>query len=395
MQDIDKLLEKYTSGHIEKEELEILLKWFHEYEANVVEPLTEDDFKQAQSNFKIPFLSKDNDLQLSGVKSFWLKFSTIAAAVFVLFAFGIYFFRYSENDNTSEKNAFQDTTNMDAPLLIVEGGKTINLTNNNSFIDRNSGTNFKVISDERLEYKPNNSGDVNSNTTHFHTLKTPLKCVYQIQLEDGTKIHLNSLSSIRFPASFAGLGTREIELRGEAYFEVSANYLDKEKNIRKPFIVHTKNQIIEVLGTAFNISAYATDSHTTTTLVHGKVSVKDPHSLSKNRSVVLTNPGDQVLSEGDGFVKRNVVLHEEVAWRDGKLVFNDLDLYSIMRTIARWYPIEVEYRGNFKNDLFGGTITKDKKLEDVLKLLEATGEVKFKIEQVQGQSKERRVLVMK
>ena len=160
-----------------------------------------------------------------------------------------------------------------------------------------------------------------------------------------------------------------VELTGEAYFEVA-------KNKQMPFIVHTQNQEVEVLGTHFNISSYDDEKVTKTTLLEGSVKV----IAQANQKVI--KPGEQAQ------INRNVAaikvlpvsIEEAIAWKNGYFVFNDEKLESIMQRVSRWYDIDYEFQGQQGNLSFLGVVERSKNISSLLKVLESTGNVHFKIE---------------
>jgi ferric-dicitrate binding protein FerR (iron transport regulator) len=193
-------------------------------------------------------------------------------------------------------------------------------------------------------------------------------------LSDGSKVWLNAASSLRFPASFAGK-ERKVELLGEAYFEVA-------KNAAMPFKVKVNGMEVEVLGTHFNINSYENESTVRTTLLEGSV------KINNNNSSSLLKPGQQAQVNKAGEIKiiNNVDVEEAIAWKEGKFQFDRADIHDIMRQLARWYDVDVEYKGSVSSH-FGGTISRDVNLSQVLNMLHLTGEVKFQIE-------DRKVIVM-
>jgi transmembrane sensor len=201
----------------------------------------------------------------------------------------------------------------------------------------------------------------------FNTVATPRGGQFMIDLPDGTKVWLNAASSIRYPTVFTGT-ERDVEITGEAYFEVA-------RNIVKPFHVSVNAMGVTVLGTHFNIMAYSEESSIKTTLLEGSVKV------TKGSETVLLKPGQQaVLSNQNGALAINPADAEEaIAWKSGRFEFNG-SIQSIMRQIERWYDIEVVYEGNVASKSFGGAISRKKNVSEVLKLLELTGSIHFKIE---------------
>jgi hypothetical protein len=201
----------------------------------------------------------------------------------------------------------------------------------------------------------------------YNTLSTPKGGEFQVVLPDGTKVWLNSASSLRYPIAFTGK-TRYVELSGEAYFEVA-------KNKEQPFIVHMNKAEIKVLGTHFNISAYSDDAQITTTLLEGSVQVRNDKSTS------LIKPGQQaIVDKADDRIDIGPANIEKVmAWKNGYFVFDDQSLTSIMNQVSRWYDVEIEYRGNFNNIRIGGTFYRSKSISELLADLEKIGKIHFKI----------------
>lgn len=201
----------------------------------------------------------------------------------------------------------------------------------------------------------------------YNTIETPKGGKFQIKLPDGSKVWLNAASSLRFPTVFNG-SKRQVELKGEAYFEVSP---DKSKI----FEVNTRNQVVQVLGTHFNINAYLDEPTVNTTLLEGSVRVSD---LRTNISQLL-KPGEQSqLSEQIEVINLKNT-NEAVAWKEGYFQFDEADIKAVMRQIERWYDVSVVYEGDVPNYRFGGEIERNLSLLQVLKVLEKT-KVHFRLE---------------
>lgn len=204
----------------------------------------------------------------------------------------------------------------------------------------------------------------------YNTITTPYGGQYQVTLQDGTTVWLNAGSALTFPTAFTG-SERTVRLKGEAYFEVAPN-------TSMPFKVEARGQTVQVLGTRFNIMAYDDETSVHTTLLQGAVKV-----IKGNRSRVL-KPGQQSAVSGDGISVQEVDLDAALAWKDGYFVFKNEDLGSIMRKIARWYNVTVEFEGQFGRKTFGGKISRSHDISEVLKTLELTGSVRFRIENAGG-----------
>lgn len=188
-------------------------------------------------------------------------------------------------------------------------------------------------------------------------IETPRGGTYDVTLPDGTIVKLNAGTVLTYPTIFAK-DKREVTLVGEAYFEVA-----KRKD--QPFVVQTKNQQVQVLGTHFNINAYQTSSATKTTLLEGKVIVKE---LSKDRQVTLL-PGDQAFNNGVKLSKRTVNVQQEMAWVYGKFNFDGKSLREVMDELSQWYAIDVVYRGDVPDVAFFGGTFRTSKLSTILKIL--------------------------
>lgn len=201
----------------------------------------------------------------------------------------------------------------------------------------------------------------------YNTLTTPAAGQFEVLLPDGSKVWLNNASSLRYPVAFTGKD-REVELKGEAYFEVA-------HNSRQPFRVRVDGMLVDVLGTSFNISAYTDESTIKTTLVTGAVRV------SKGDAGTLLKPNEQVqLNEaGKLSVLRDVDVDAEVAWKSGLFHFERADIKTVMRTLARWYDLDVRYEGPVTNHEFGGYIERGLNLSQVLEILQKN-QVHFDLE---------------
>lgn len=211
----------------------------------------------------------------------------------------------------------------------------------------------------------------------YHEIVIPPCGEYQLQLSDGTVIYLNAMTRLRFPDFFGG-SVREVELEGEAYFDVA-------ENPGCPFVVKTCHSKTVVYGTQFNVSAYPDEKQVHTTLVEGAVTVEQACRQQK------LNPGEQWLlrtESGESKVQRvDVSLY--TAWKDGKLRFNDARLDDIMRTISRWYGVEISYEEEALKELrFGCNFDRHASIEPLLRIFQANG--KIRIEQEENRLKIKR-----
>jgi ferric-dicitrate binding protein FerR (iron transport regulator) len=211
--------------------------------------------------------------------------------------------------------------------------------------------------------------------TGYNTIATPRGGQYRIILPDGSKVWLNAASSLRFPAAFTG-SERTVELTGEAYFEIA-------KNAEKPFHVKVpsggtggENMDVEVLGTSFNVMAYTNEEKIHTTLLEGKVRVKQG-SLAENLlpgRQAIVDQSTHAMEVADGNIE------QAVAWKDGLFRFRETDIRELMRQVERWYDVDVVYRTDRGDQDFTGVVSRSKNVSTLLQMLELTGTVHFKIE---------------
>jgi transmembrane sensor len=182
---------------------------------------------------------------------------------------------------------------------------------------------------------------------------------------------------------------RKVEVSGEVYFEVVKKMRGgktKSDSEPVPFFVNTRNQQIEVLGTHFNVNAYEDDEDERTTLLEGSVKVSpQPHihtdDISATRPVIL-KPGQQtVISGQNGLTKPVFVSTDEVmAWKNGLFQFDRTNIHQIMKQVARWYNVDVVYKNNLSQMDFSGTVARSENISEVLKMLELTGAIRFRLE---------------
>jgi transmembrane sensor len=201
----------------------------------------------------------------------------------------------------------------------------------------------------------------------MNTIQTPRGGQYQVVLPDGTRVWLNAASSLTYPTVFTGTD-RRVQLNGEAYFEVT-----RKKD--QPFLVMVGEMRVDVLGTYFNVMAYDDENAVKTTLLEGAVKV------TKGATSHLLQPGQQAsLDRGSGALRiLDVDVNEVVAWKNGVFELGGETIEPVMREMARWYDVDVEYQGK-TNEHFRGTIPRSANASEVFKMLELTGAVHFTIE---------------
>ncbi|WP_184549685.1 FecR family protein [Mucilaginibacter sp. FT3.2] len=304
----------------------------------------------------------------------WLKVG-VAAAMMVFVGFGAYSLFNSGKNNINKKSLAKDKAKPthdvlpggNKAVLTLANGKTITLDSaKNGLLASQGSAHIKKTRDGQLIYEDGKPGAADV-AAEMNTVSTPRGGQYQLVLNDGSKVWLNSASSLSFPAVFKGK-TREVEITGEAYFEVA-------KNAKMPFRVKVNNTVVEVLGTHFNIMAYNDEAEMKTTLLEGSVKINNKQYSS------LLKPGQQATLGQSGPIKvtDNPDVDDAVAWKEGIFQFRDAGLETIMRQAARWYDVQVSFTGKTPTKEFTGRISRNVKASELMGMLKYIG-VNFKIE---------------
>lgn len=293
------------------------------------------------------------------------KWAYISAAS-ILVAFGLTLIWLYTADSEENRDQLVINESVFAPdqgvTLTLADGSTVRLDDSTGQLGTRGELTHWTFEDGQLVY----GGDSEESASAYHTIQTPNGKQFHIVLPDGTKVWLNTASSLIYPVAFGGR-ERRVTLVGEAYFEVAP---DKSK----PFIVGVQDTEVIVTGTHFNISAYTADKSVTTTLLEGGVDI-----WSGDQKVSLV-PGYQAVSYNDGRAidKRVGNLDQTLAWKNGYFMFNDMDVVSVMRSVARWYDIQVMIAGDIPPTRFGGTFPITADLKELLLDLESLGDVTLK-----------------
>ncbi len=374
-----KLIEKYEAGTASPEEIIELNEWYHSFDDTAAtvasdNPLTKEDLGRSIKE-RINYSNQEEPPAI--YRRGWFR----AAAVVLVLILGATYIYY--NQSGPDKQVIVKTPVKQIPVEVVPGGNKALLTladgstiildsAANGVLSTQGNIEVKKMDNGLLAYKVNGKILYEDDAAFYNTITTPRGGQYKVTLSDGTTVWLNAASSIRFPVYFTG-NERVVEVTGETYFEVA-------KNATKPFKVKTVNQEVEVLGTHFNINAYDDEASIKTTLLEGKVKVTVP-GKSATQPARFLQPGQQsgISKNGQINIINNADTEEAVAWIRGRFQFENTDLRSMLRQFARWYDVEVEYRGPV--DLyFTGQLTRNEEVRKVFKQLELTGEVHFRIE---------------
>ncbi|MEP6614618.1 MAG: FecR family protein [Mucilaginibacter sp.] len=321
--------------------------------------------------YKINREIKKNGSPIKKMIPVWLRY---AAAVFLFGGSFMCYYAHTHRVVKSHKLTQQQkpVKNDASPggnkaVLTLANGSKINLSDvKNGVLASQGQTVLKKDKDGRIIYEAPVGKTVDSSAI-FNTITIPKGGQYQVVLSDGSKVWLNSASSITFPAAFSRT-ERKVTITGEVYFEVA-------KNKSKPFRVVAGEQTVEVLGTHFNINAYTDEDALKTTLVEGSVKI-----TAGAQSVVL-KPEQQasMLAGKAGRIKVTTVDTDNVlAWTSGNFQFEKAEIPLIMREAARWYDVDIKYEGEIPKRRFTGSISRSVNLSELLKMLKYTG-INFKI----------------
>jgi len=395
---IKDLLDKYLAGKATLAEQQLIEQWLEETELRENEwdkmnaedrsawiNNLHDELKKNIAGRTVPFR---NEGFISAPWYRRLYFHVAAAAVITIAAVGSWYFVLNETGAPKKIVAARQAQNNDvlpgsnkAVLTLEDGGIIILDSTDNGVIARQGNT---EVSKKGAQLVYNKRQATNEDRAHaYHMLTTPRGGQYSLILPDGSLVWLNAASSIRYPVAFAD-DIREVEITGEAYFEVALQLREGKKipfyvNINPPDSMRKSR--IEVLGTHFNVNAYDEEASITTTLLEGKVKVILPGDHAKEKKPIVLSPGQQAQINTNREIKivNNVNIEEAIAWKNGLFLMTSTDIPVVLRQLARWYDVEIVYNGGRPGGRITGDIPMHMKLSEVLKVLELSG-VKLKIE---------------
>lgn len=253
-------------------------------------------------------------------------------------------------------------------LLTLDNGETVALDCRHDTLLRQAGNTLLRMDSAQLSYQTAAPDRQPDSRPIYNRVETPRGGEYTLTLSDGTRVHLNAMSSLRYPVTFVA-DKREVELSGEAFFEVS--------RAGTPFVVHTASMQVEVLGTTFNLSAYP-DEHTQTTLVEGSVRLH-----AQGGAECLLHPSQQATWSPDSrqWQVQTVDTDFYTSWVKGKILFKDRPLGEIMKILSRWYGVETRFADEgLKKLRFGCHLNRYADITPFVRLLEQTGKVHVHME---------------
>ncbi|MAZ28712.1 MAG: hypothetical protein CL868_16745 [Cytophagaceae bacterium] len=361
------LIIKYLNDDLTEEEFAKLKKWIEDGNEVDFKQLVRDnrildsmlkDFRNEEGYGEI--LKKIKQNKKGRVKHLRLQILKYAA-VFLLFVISGYFIHLKLKNSDSNEHKFVDN-----PQVILNMGdgtqKALSDVDDTFIISHGQ----KVIQNkDRLEYVD----DSISTLIFQHELVVPYGKRFSIELADGSIVHLNSGSVLKYPSSFGENQNREVYLEGEAFFEVA-------KNIHKPFIVKTSQLNVRVLGTRFNVSSYVEDGYTSATLAEGSVAVypSDGDMDSIRRKI---KPGEQARFR-DGILNvKYVDVNKNIAWMKGSLYFDNERFEAISKRLERRFNTDIVNTYEALNDVHYTGAFSDEDLTDILDVFKSNTDFEY------------------
>jgi biopolymer transport protein ExbD len=387
---------------LDKKSILTLLDRYLKSQSNTKEKEKLDEFFEENSNSIEASKSIENVSKLEdkifnyiqfGIKEQVKKESTlnrmpylqIAASILVIFLFSttIYFYRSSLasksqlpiaqgvakiEDKQPAKNIAILTLGNNSQIVLDEAS--------NGEIAQESGVSILKTDKGELIYKIRNSNKLSNNDLNkYNTISTPMGGKFKVILPDGSLVVLNAASTLKYPVHFDEK-LRKVSFTGEAYFEI-AKLEDKRKK-RVPFYVYSNDQIVEVLGTHFNINSYDNEEYSKTTLLEGSVKIINEKSAAPAK---ILKPGQQaVIKRGD--IQTKIMIADEaqaLAWKDGYFLFKNTNIKDVVNELERWYNIDIQYEDEMEFENITGYISRNVKISSVLKMLQLSGIVNYEI----------------
>lgn len=368
---IAEILRKFLSGNLTGEEQSQLDDWLNASPQNqqFLESFRqakniEEDLSVVRKLDANRAWNKLNNKNRTGIKSIGKWSLGIAASItFLIGCFALWRTEFvasvpKERPVLTEQKQDIAPATSGAILVLADGTKialnndsTKTLTKNNNLVGNNNELIVK--------------GTDQAIPVQYNSLIVPKASFYKMTLVDGTKVWVNALSQLKFPAQFSKT-ERRVFLDGEAYFEVA-------HNPNQPFVVESKGNEIKVLGTHFNVNSYS--NQVRTTLAEGKVEV------TRNNQHVELSPGEYAWSSQDNLIKGEADLQRDLSWHNNEFYFKKETIVDIAHQLSRWYDLDVKFRGNVQLDKeYTGSIERDVKLSQVLEMLSYVSNLKFEVD---------------
>jgi len=318
---------------------------------------------QVKSGITIyPLKTRKNTIKL------WYRISLAAAAVLIVCSALFVFYNQKSLQNSADFSSRIPPGHLGATLTLANGKKIKLSDTGNEQLAVEAGVRVTKTNRGVLIYQIMDDAANSDAADQLNILSTSNGESYIVILPDGSKVWLNAGSILRYPVSFRHSTTRNVRLDGEAYFEIA-----KDKS--HPFLVQSRGQQIKVLGTHFNINSYANESSVTTTLIEGSI------ELTTAKTKHILTPGQQAITNAVSVQLTIADIESVVDWKSGDFYLDHIRFKTALRKLERWYNIEFIYDASISDDMLsGGWISRGSQLSTVLRLIEKSGQVNFKIE---------------
>ncbi|MBC9914660.1 FecR family protein [Chitinophaga varians] len=373
----DELLQRYLDGECSREELEALFGRLNTSAAKrpLLQAMQQEFERVMNEKHDVPeaignrietrLLQEISRSKVVPVRSFrYLKWSAAAAVIMLLSVATIFYTsRQPAVPQLAQRHMRIGVPGSNKAQLTLSDGSVVTLDSTGNQVIRQGDVQVQQHNGQLLY--PITAGP--SSIVRYNLLAVPRGGQFNVVLPDGSRVWLNAASSLRYPTAFPP-DSRTVEIKGQAYFEV-------KPVAGQPFIVKVNNMEVQVLGTSFDVMAYADEPATRTTLIEGAVKVTSGDHQS------LLHPGQAAaVDNANGSLSvQPADLREATAWRTGFFNFENASLGSILRQLSRWYDVEADYQSIPATNRLGGYINRNLPLQQVLPMLE-TDNVKLKLE---------------
>lgn len=362
------LLRRYLEGDASQEEVILIEQWYQQM-VEAGEFGWEEGEKESRAMVIERRLLAQINAQRDEGRRIWRRMVGVAAVLLLAIA-GAYLLFVRKAPGAippmAERYHNDVSPGRNAAVLTLAGGTTVVLNDSVPRVIGRQGNALIMNDSGRLIYQASAGS---AQDIVYNTLTTQKGNQYHLSLPDGTIVWLNAASSITFPSVFAGK-QRKVTISGEAYFEVT-------KNEQQPFIVQQGNMAVQVLGTSFDVNGYGDEAAVKTTLLEGKVRVEEGSASS------LLSPGQQAVVSKGGVGTILIVddpdLETVMAWKNGSFAFRNAGIEAIMQQVERWYDVQVVYEAKVRTH-FVADIPRDVPLTQLLKILEETDQIHFRID---------------
>jgi transmembrane sensor len=377
---LKELLLKQIQGTISQTEKQELFKYtsdnnYAEVLKKLIYELSEEteikaEYKEEKWEGIIQQILAHKQAEIIPLKNTWARrWWAAAAAVVVLGTGGYFYFNKTGKENQLTeinqlaKNDVAAPKNNRATITLANGQKVFLDSAANGTLATQGNIQIKKSGDGIIEYNGNGQP---KKEIEYNTLTNPRGSkVIDITLSDGTQVWLNAESSLKYPVAFTG-NERQVEITGEAYFEVTHNE-------KKPFIVKKNETEVQVLGTHFNVNAFDDESAINITLLQGSVKV------SKGNNKQLLHPGEQAQVSSLIKINKTIDTADVMSWKNGRFLFSNADIKTIMRQMSRWYDVEVTYQDDIP-DTYTVTVPRNVPVSQLFHYIQLSGGVHFDID---------------